>query len=221
MTLTEVSRAGRRTAAVTALLCACAVLATGCGTRQANGTAAAVPSAVPATGLCEPLDLTSDVEGPVHPPTDEESGSPQPPTEEETGPPQPPTEEQTGPPQPPTDEETGVPGPPTDGDATPGAAVPCGAAGWYDMTREFRTYQAGHPTAGDPSVVIRQVRVRKVQDAGEALVVFATDSVGKGRGEDARALAQGFAAWRRQVYGDRGTVQLSTADGAVAATVAW
>ncbi|MFK0256282.1 hypothetical protein [Streptomyces sp. NPDC090445] len=222
MTMTEISRAGRRATAAAVLLCACAMLAAGCGTRPANGAAAAVPSGVPATGLCEPLDLTSDVAGPVYPPTDEETGQPQPqpPTEQETGPPQPTTEEQTGPPQPPTDDRTGVPEPPTDGDATPGA-VPCGNAGWYDMTREFKAYQTGHRTADDPSVVVGQVRVRRVRDTGEALVVFATDSVGKGRGDDARALAQVFAAWRRQVYGDQGTVQLRTADGGFAANVAW
>ncbi|MET9885412.1 hypothetical protein ABZZ20_20205, partial [Streptomyces sp. NPDC006430] len=124
---------------------------------------------------------------------------------------------------PPTDQDSGVPNPPTDGDVTNGAG-PCGGAGWFDMTRDFNAAYAGKRTSSDkflPEQVVEEARVRKGRDAGEALLTFTTRSVGKGVGEDGRRLAQGFVAWRQQVYGDHGTVSVRTPDGQVVATAPW
>ncbi|MEU7554338.1 hypothetical protein AB0B01_18705 [Streptomyces sp. NPDC044571] len=215
----------------------CAVLAA-CGTRHA-GEAAAPPSPVPAHETCGlDRDLTTDDDGAgagnagpptdeetgyAGPPTDEETGYAGPPTDEETGYAGPPTDEETGYAGPPTDEETGYAGPPTDPDVTNGAG-PCGGAGWFDMTRDFNAYYAEHRTAEDrflPAQPVRQAKVRTAGGAGEAVLTFATRSVGKGVGEDARRLARVFTAWRQQVYGDKGTVSVRTTGGEVITTAPW
>ncbi|MER6449315.1 hypothetical protein, partial [Streptomyces venezuelae] len=105
-------------------------------------------------------------------------------------------------------------GPPTDGAMTDGGG-PCGPADWFDMTRDFTAYYEKH-TADDGyegSEVLQEVRVRKVRTVGEARITFTTREVGKGRGDDARAIAKVFAAWRHEVYGDTGTVTLQTPTG--------
>ncbi|WP_327280148.1 MULTISPECIES: hypothetical protein [unclassified Streptomyces] len=221
-----------RRAAVAGLLCA--VLAA-CGTRHA-GEAAAPPAPVKET--CGLDRTTGGGTGLPDPPTEEQGGANAgPPTDEETGgyagPPTdqetggyagPPTDEETGGyAGPPTDQDTGAPDPPTDGDITNGAG-PCGGAGWFDMTRDFNAYYARQRTDSDqflPEQAVREARVRKGRDAGEALVTFTTRSVGKGLGEDARRVAQVFVAWRQQVYGDRGTVSVRTPEGEVVASAAW
>ncbi len=199
----------------------CALLAA-CGTRHAGEPTAAPPS--PAQETCG-LDLTTDqaAGGNAGPPTDQETGYAGPPTDGETGYAGPPTDGDTGLPDPPTDEGTGAAGPPTDGEVTNGAG-PCGGAGWFDLTRDFNTYYAAHRTGADslmPTRPVQEARVRKARDAGEALVTFTTDSVGKGEGEDGRRVAQVFAAWRKEVYGDTGTVVVRTSRGDVVATTPW
>lgn len=205
----------------------CAVLA-GCGTTRAGQAAppAGVPTLAPAD--CD-VDVTTDEDpgGYAGPPTDEDTGAPAgPPTGEETasyaGPPTdedtgayagPPTDEDTGAPAgPPTDQETGAyAGPPTDGEMANGGG-PCGPADWFDMTRDFKAYHRGHRAARDEDVSVTQTRVRKVRSVGEARITFSTRQVGKGAAEDARAIAAVFAQWRREVYGDHGTLTLRTAE---------
>ncbi|THA86887.1 hypothetical protein [Streptomyces sp. A0592] len=211
MTKSAVSVTGR--VVVAGLLCA--VLA-GCGTTRAGQAAppAGVPTAAPAD--CD-LDVTTDEDpgGYAGPPTDEEvRGHAGPPTDEETGAyAGPPTDEDTGAPAgPPTDRETGSDaGPPTDGETANGGG-PCGPADWFDMTRDFRAYHQGHRAARDQDVSVRETRVRKVRSVGEARITFSTRQVGKGAAEDARAIAAVFTQWRREVYGDHGTLTLRTAE---------
>ncbi|KOU74103.1 hypothetical protein ADK93_20480 [Streptomyces sp. XY58] len=223
MTKTAVSVTGR--VVVAGLLCA--VLA-GCGTTRAGQAAprAGAPTLAPAD--CG-ADLTTDegAGGHAGPPTDEETGGyAGPPTDEETGgyagPPTdeetggyagPPTDEETGAHAgPPTDQESGAPaGPPTDGDMTNGGG-PCGPADWFDMTREFSAYHRGHRTERDEKVSVTETRVRKVRSVGEARITFSTWQVGKGAAEDARRIAEVFTSWRREVYGDHGTLTLRTAE---------
>ncbi|MFE2878980.1 hypothetical protein ACFXG6_04020 [Streptomyces roseus] len=240
MTRTAVAvRAGRAVGA--GLLCA--VLAA-CGTRHAGGEAAAPPvPAAPAKGTCGldratggagtgiPDPPTEEQTGSGHagPPTGEEtgSGSAGPPTDEETGGyAGPPTDEESGGyAGPPTDQESGSShaGPPTDGDITNGAG-PCGGAGWFDMTRDFNAYYAQRRTRADkllPEQAVKEARVRKGRDAGEAVVTFSTGSVGKGLWEDGRRVADVFVSWRREVYQDHGTVSVRTGAGEVIATATW
>ncbi|MEU6865452.1 hypothetical protein ABZ924_19650 [Streptomyces sp. NPDC046876] len=187
----------------------CGVLAA-CGTApRATGGPRTPP---PVENTCG-LDLTTDRSdgGNAGPPTEEETGSAGPPTEEQTGSADPPTDEETGPPDPPTDQDTGSPG-------------PCVAAGWYDMTREFNAYFAGHRTESDammPAGPAQEVRVRRAGGAGEARVTFRTRSVGKGEAEDGRRVAQVFAEWRRAAYGDSGTVVVRSTEGREVATTPW
>ncbi|MFD5510870.1 hypothetical protein ACFWIB_24290 [Streptomyces sp. NPDC127051] len=238
MTRAAVSRAAVR-AGVVGLMCA--VLAA-CGTRHAGGEVAAPAApAAPVNETCG-LDRTAGGSGTgtPDPPTEEETGGGYagPPTDQETGsyagPPTdqetggyagPPTDEETGGyAGPPTDQETGGDaGPPTDGDITNGAG-PCGGAGWFDMTRDFNAYYAQRRTKADqflPERAVREARVRKGRDAGEAVVTFSTRSVGKGLWEDGRRVADTFVSWRRQVYQDHGTVSVRTGEGEVLATSSW
>ncbi|MFF8271640.1 hypothetical protein ACF059_30280 [Streptomyces sp. NPDC016562] len=224
MTLTAGSVTGR--AVVAGLLCA--VLA-GCGTTRAGQAAAPapVPTAAPTAAPAEcDLHLTADEDPGANagPPTDQDTGAPAgPPTDEDTGAPAgPPTDEDTGAPAgPPTDEDTGAPagpptdqdsgsyaGPPTDGEAHNGGG-PCGPADWFDMTKDFATYYAEHRRTSD-EMAVQQTYVRKVRTVGEAWITFTTRSVGKGAAEDARRIAEVFTAWRREVYGDKGTMVLRT-----------
>ncbi|MGW0749661.1 hypothetical protein [Streptomyces sp. NPDC002587] len=183
----------------------CAVLA-GCGTGRAGGRAAGpapVPSLTPQK--CA-LDVPTEEQtgGYAGPPTDQETGGyAGPPTDQETG----------GYAGPPTDEQTGAAAPSGDPEMTNGGG-PCGPADWFDMTRDFTAYWAGHRT-DDEDVVIKETRVRKVRTVGEARITFSTGSVGKGRGDDARQLAKVFADWRREVYGDSGDLVVRTGDGVV------
>ncbi|WP_445270697.1 hypothetical protein [Streptomyces sp. DSM 41634] len=215
----------------------CAVLA-GCGTTRAGQAAppGGVPTLAPAEcGLDVPTDggtggaagppTDQETGAPAGPPTDEDTGAPAgPPTDEDTGAPAgPPTDEDTGAPAgPPTDEDTGAPagpptdqetdgyvGPPTDGEMGNGGG-PCGPADWFDMTRDFNAYFDKRRTDQDSDVRVRETRVRKVRTVGEARITFTTREVGKGAAEDARRIAAVFTAWRRQVYGDTGTLTLRT-----------
>lgn len=216
--MTAVTVAGR--AVVTGLFC---VLLGACGTTVAGRTAAP-PSGVPASPTCTPNLPTEEDTGTPNLPTEEDTGTPDIPTEEDTGTPDIPTEEDTGAPVIPTEEDTGAPEPPTDGGLT-GSAAPCAVvAGWYDMTRDFNDYYAGHRTEADhfmPQGSVKEVRIRKTAKTGEAWVTFSTDSVGKGLGEDARRVAEVFGAWRHEVYGDKGTVGVQTEEGAEIVTTAW
>lgn len=193
----------------------CAVLAA-CGTKGAGQSAGPAPVAVPTPQKCA-LDVPTEEQtgGYAGPPTDQETGAyAGPPTDQETG----------GYAGPPTDQETGgYAGPPTDGEMGNGGG-PCGPADWFDMTRDFNAYFAEHRTSQDhfmPANAIKEVRVRKVREVGEAKISFVTGSVGKGRAEDARRLAEVFATWRHEVYGDKGTVQIRTPDDGVVVTENW
>ncbi|MFE6909850.1 hypothetical protein [Streptomyces erythrochromogenes] len=191
MTKNAVSVAGR--VVVAGLLCA--VLA-GCGTTRAGQAAPPAGVPVPAPADCG-TDVTTDAT------TDEDHGGyAGPPTDEETG----------APAGPPTDEETGgYAGPPTEPETADGGG-PCGPADWFDMTRDFEAYHQGHRADRDDDVSVTQTRVRKIHSIGEARITFATQEVGKGEAEDARAIAAEFTRWRREVYGDHGTLTLRTAD---------
>lgn len=239
MTTTAVSRTGRTALAGLAVLL-CAGL-TACGTvraGEAGGPGASV--AVPGPERCD-LDGASDTDGgaggpgaaPDIPTEEQTGGYAGPPTDEETGGyAGPPTDEESGGyAGPPTDEDTGTPDPPTDGASGPGAvtngAGPCGAAGWFDMRRDFVAHYAEHRTDEDqfiPADGIGEVRVRKVRGKGLAEVTFTTRAVGKGRGDDARRVVRVFAAWRHEVYGgrDAGTVTVRTREASpVTVTETW
>ncbi|MFF4328607.1 hypothetical protein ACFYZT_19085 [Streptomyces sp. NPDC001591] len=210
-----------------------------CGT-QPGGARTAPPAPLPPSTTCAPPTQGLP---PQQPPTeDEPPTTPQPPTEDEPpstlqsptedeppGAPQPPTEDEPpSTPQPPTeDAPPGTPQPPTDGESpsAPGRQ-PCPVVvdGWYDMTRDFDAYYARHRTGADtlmPPGSLKEVRVRKAGGTSEARVAFTTGSVGKGLGEDARRIAQVFADWRHEVYGDTGTVRVRTADGEERAALSW
>ncbi|MGR4878409.1 hypothetical protein ACIPUC_03100 [Streptomyces sp. LARHCF249] len=210
---------------VAVLLCAVLAACGSTGAGQAAGPAP-VPSLTPQK--CA-LDVPTEEQtgGYAGPPTDQETGGyAGPPTDQETGAyAGPPTDQETGGyAGPPTDQETGgYAGPPTDGEMGNGGG-PCGPADWFDMTRDFSAYYAKRRTSADhfmPADTIREVRVRKVREVGEAKISFVTGSVGKGRAEDARRLAGMFTRWRHEVYGDKGTVQIRTADGDLVVTENW
>ncbi|MER6215747.1 hypothetical protein ABT213_16985 [Streptomyces sp. NPDC001674] len=210
-----------------------------CGTQPGGArTAPAAPlppstTCAPPTQGLPPQQPPTEDEPPTtpQPPTeDEPPGTPLPPTEDEPpGTSQPPTEDEPpSTPQPPTeDEPPGTPQPPTDGQSPSGPGrQPCPVVvdGWYDMTRDFDAYYARHRTAADtlmPPGSLKEVRVRKTGGTSEARVAFTTGSVGKGLGEDARRIAQVFADWRHEVYGDTGTVRVRTADGEERAALSW
>ncbi|WP_328302888.1 hypothetical protein OG389_34220 [Streptomyces sp. NBC_00435] len=255
MTTNAVSRAGRTVlAGLTVLLCGALAA---CGTVRAGEAAGpAAPTVSPGPEQCDLDGATGTGDGAggstgapdipteeqtggyAGPPTDEETGSyAGPPTDEETGSyAGPPTDEETGGyAGPPTDQDTGAPDPPTDGTAAPSSgpgvvtngAGPCGAAGWFDMRRDFVAYYAKHRTGEDqgiPADGVGEVRVRKVRGTCLAEVTFATHAVGKGRGDDARRVVRVFAAWRNEVYGDTdaGTVTVRTReDSPVVVTGTW
>ncbi|RSS79146.1 hypothetical protein [Streptomyces sp. WAC06614] len=216
-------RPGRPSAGRTLVALAAAVLCFGasaaCGTHRTDQGAPPAPS-VPASPTCRPELPTSEETGPGTPqiPTEEDTGTggPQIPTEEDTGSgaPQIPTEEDTGLPHLPTDggAATGLPDGPTDG-GPPACAV---VAGWYDMTRDFNGWYAGHRTEEDRFVApggVREVRVRGTGQGAEAWVVVVTDAPGKSQGDDAERIAELFGQWRREVYGDHGTVGARTESG--------
>ncbi|MFD0120628.1 hypothetical protein [Streptomyces virginiae] len=226
MTKTAVSVTGRLV--VAGLLCAALAA---CGTTRAGEVAAPADVRTLASAECD-LDVPTEEEtdGYAGPPTDQETGGyAGPPTDQETGGyAGPPTDQETGgyagPPTdqetggyagPPTDQETGADaGPPTDGEMGNGGG-PCGPADWFDMTRDFTAYHHKHEADDGyvDSVVIKEVRVRKVRTVGEARITFTTREVGKGRGDAARSIAAVFAAWRHELYGDTGTVTLQTSTG--------
>ncbi|MCX4782177.1 hypothetical protein [Streptomyces sp. NBC_01264] len=224
MTTTAVSRTGR-TALAGLVVLLCAGLAA-CGTVRAGEAARlATPVAVPGPERCD-LDGTTGTDAgaggataaPDVPTEERTGGYAGPPTDEGTGGyAGPPTDEESGGPAgPPTDEDTGAPDPPTDGTSGPGAATngagPCGAAGWFDMKRDFVAYYAEHRTDEDtfvPADGIGEVRVRRVRGSGIAEVTFTTRAVGKGRGDDARRVVRVFAAWRHEVYGGTDAVTVT------------
>ncbi|MFF1778309.1 hypothetical protein [Streptomyces virginiae] len=214
MTKTAVSVTGRLV--VAGLLCAALAA---CGTTRAGEVAAPADVRTLASAECD-LDVPTEEEtgGYAGPPTDQETGGyAGPPTDQETGGyAGPPTDQETGGyAGPPTDQETGADaGPPTDGEMGNGGG-PCGPADWFDMTRDFTAYHHKHEADDGyvDSVVIKEVRVRKVRTVGEARITFTTREVGKGRGDAARSVAAVFAAWRHELYGDTGTVTLQTSTG--------
>ncbi|MEU5438517.1 hypothetical protein AB0G73_34980 [Streptomyces sp. NPDC020719] len=223
----------RSTGRLLAGLLACAALA-GCGTERADAgaTGAARPSPVRTTapptncGASGTTDETTDETtddgaGTPGPPTDEDTGTPGPPTDEDTGTPGPPTDQDTGTPGPPTDQDTGTPGPPTDGQVTDGAG-PCGEAGWFGMTKDFLAYYTAHATKADDGQLgsVTDVRVRIAGKADMAVAVVTTDF----RPEATYAadrVAEVFATWRTEVYGDHGTVSVVTREGGRLSTKDW
>ncbi|MEV6575408.1 hypothetical protein [Streptomyces sp. NPDC051577] len=178
------------------------------------------------------LDTTSDDPsgGYAGPPTDEQTGGyAGPPTDQEMGGyAGPPTDQETsGYAGPPTDQETatGGAGPPTDGEVGNGGG-PCGPADWFDMTRDFQAYLGEHLTKGDDGTVsqqsVRETRVRKVSAAGEARITFVSYFTDDALSRDAALrLGRLFIDWRREVYGDAGSVAVRTTEGTVLVTLTW
>ncbi|MGP9020223.1 hypothetical protein ACT1U9_17705 [Streptomyces sp. BR1] len=198
-----------RTGTALAALLACATLA-GCGTERSDAGAAPTPSPVQSSATPENCDTTDDG-----------AGTPGPPTDEDTGTPGPPTDEDTGTPGPPTDEDTGTPGPPTDGQVTDGAG-PCGEAGWYGMTKDFMTYYTAHATKADDGQLesVTDVRVRIAGKINMTVAEVTTDF----RPEATYAadrVAEVFATWRKEVYGDHGTVTVVTSERKPMSTKVW
>ncbi|WP_438293250.1 hypothetical protein [Streptomyces sp. HUAS TT7] len=196
-----------------ALLCAAV---TACGTARPGDPEAVAPAAQPSTPSAPSAnpcgDETTDTteEGP--------STGAGPATEDEAGTPGPPTDQDTGTPGPPTDADPGTPGPPTDG-----TAAPCLPAGWFDMTRDFIDYYSQHLTKADdgmwPSVVA--VRIRK-QGAAEEAVVTVNFSPPPGADDwEGRRVAEVFANWRHEAYGDKGRLSVETRSRRVITDATW
>ncbi|WP_329399828.1 hypothetical protein [Streptomyces melanogenes] len=176
-----------------------------------------------APGIDETTDETS---GPgVDETTDDGAGSSEPPTDEIT-------DEGSGSAEPPTDEDTGTPGPPTDettdddaGDAGPpteGTAPPCLPAGWFDMTQEFTDYYAKHLTKADDGMWPFLVAARLRQE-GESVKALVTVNFIPSGGSDyeGRRIAEVFAAWRHEAYGDKGKLRIETRSGGEVVEQAW
>ncbi|MEU4349133.1 hypothetical protein [Streptomyces sp. NPDC023838] len=225
--------------AVTVAGLLCAALA-GCGTESA-GRPASPPSSpslaaekVPCPpdetteqGAGGPDETTQDASGGgVDETTDDPAGSSQPPTDDDpAGSSQPPTDDDpAGSSQPPTDEDTGTPGPPTDettdddagdpGPPTEGTAPPCLPAGWFDMTQDFADYYAKHLTKADDGMWPFLVAARLKQEGDSVRALVTVNFIPSG-GDDfsGRRIAEVFAAWRREAYGDRGELRIETRSG--------
>ncbi|MFF1480228.1 hypothetical protein ACFVYD_22185 [Streptomyces sp. NPDC058301] len=226
----------RDAVAVAGLLCAALA---GCGTESAGRPASSPssPSLAAEKVPCPPDETTEqgaggpdettedasggDVDettedasgGDVDETTDDPAGSSQPPTDEDTGSPGPPTDEDTGSPGPPTDETTdddaGDPGPPTEG-----TAPPCLPAGWFDMTQDFADYYAKHLTKADDGMWPFLVAARLKQEGDSVRARVTVNFIPSG-GDDysGRRIAEVFAAWRREAYGDRGELRIETRSG--------
>ncbi|MET9609337.1 hypothetical protein ABZZ17_30460 [Streptomyces sp. NPDC006512] len=214
---------------VVGLLCA---LMAGCGSTAPGGAAGPGPaSSLAPTADCG-LDTTTDDQsgGDAGPPTDQDTadGHAGPPTDEETGGHAgPPTDQETGGHAgPPTDQETsGGAGPPTDGEIGNGGG-PCGPADWFEMTRDFQAYLVQHLTKADDGTVshrsVRETRVRKAGAVGEARITFYSDFTDDALSHGAALRLAGlFADWRREVYGDTGSVSVRTTEGTVLVTLPW
>ncbi|WP_406343970.1 hypothetical protein [Streptomyces sp. NBC_00648] len=216
-----------RNVAVAGLLCA--VLA-GCGTEKAGSTAGegrpSSPTSLAAEKQpCPPDETTQDGSSGVDETTDDGAGSSEPPTDETTdegsGSAEPPTDEDTGTPGPPTDETTdddaGDPGPPTEG-----TAPPCLPAGWFDMTQEFTDYYAKHLTKADDGMWPFLVAARLRQE-GESVRALVTVNFIPSGGSDyeGRRIAEVFAAWRHEAYGDKGKLRIETRSGGEVVEQPW
>ncbi|MEU1076893.1 MULTISPECIES: hypothetical protein [unclassified Streptomyces] len=142
--------------------------------------------------------------------TDETSGSAEPPTDEDTGAPEPPTDETT-------DDDAGDAGPPTEG-----TAPPCLPAGWFDMTQEFTDYYAQHLTKADDGMwpFLVAARLRQEGDSVKALVTV--NFIPSGADDfEGRRIAEVFAAWRHEAYGDKGKLRIETRSGGRVAEQSW
>ncbi|MEU9197601.1 hypothetical protein [Streptomyces hundungensis] len=232
---------------VTALLCAAA---TACGTARPGDPVAAAPAASSATAAAAcgegmgrdgttgdgatrdgaTRDAPGDAGG-AGPATEDETGTPGPPTDAEAGTPGPPTDADPGAPGPPTDADPGTPGPPTDADpGAPGAptdadggATACLPAGWFDMTRDFVDYYAGHRTKADdgmwPSVVA--VRVHKAGGSERAVVTVNFAPPAGSSDWEGRRVAEVFADWRHDTYDDKGALRVETRGGVLITAASW
>ncbi|MFD9790486.1 hypothetical protein ACFWXK_05985 [Streptomyces sp. NPDC059070] len=213
----------------------CAVLA-GCGTERAgtpstDARPAAAKSGATGAVPCPPDETTEHGTGAGRPPvdetTDEDPGAG--PGTDET------TDEDPGPGTDETSDETsdattggsgsavdettddaGDPGPPTEG-----TGQPCLPAGWFDMTDEFVAYYSRHLTKADDGIwpAVAAARLRQNGDRVQALVTV-TFIPGASTWEGER-VAEVFAAWRREAYGDRGTVRVETRSGGFVTERPW
>lgn len=159
-------------------------------------------------------ETTDDGPGTAEPPTDEitdeGSGSAEPPTDEDTGAPGPPTDETT-------DDDAGDPGPPTEG-----TAPPCLPAGWFDMTQEFTDYYAKHLTKADDGMWPFLVAARLRQEGDSVKAVVTVNFIPSGGSDyEGRRIAEVFAAWRHETYGDKGKLRIETRSGGRVVEQSW
>ncbi|WP_190088146.1 hypothetical protein [Streptomyces melanogenes] len=220
-----------RNVAVAGLLCA--VLA-GCGTENAGSAAGeGRPSSAPSLAAekqpCPPDETTQDGSsgGGVDETSEEASAQASARATDET------TDETSGPgidettddgagsSEPPTDEITdddaGDAGPPTEG-----TAPPCLPAGWFDMTQEFTDYYAKHLTKADDGMWPFLVAARLKQE-GESVRALVTVNFIPSGGSDyeGRRIAEVFAAWRHEAYGDKGKLRIETRSGGEVVEQRW
>lgn len=194
---------------VAGLLC---VALAGCGTEKAPGAAgegrpSSSPSLAAAKQPCPPDETTDET-------TDDGAGSAEPPTDETTdkgsGSAEPPTGETT-------DDDAGDAGPPTEG-----TAPPCLPAGWFDMTQEFTDYYAKHLTKADDGMwpFLVAARLRQEGDSVKALVTV--NFIPSGADDyEGRRIAEVFAAWRHETYGDKGRLRIETRSGGRVVEQTW
>ncbi|MFE3325205.1 hypothetical protein [Streptomyces sp. NPDC059176] len=204
----------RRTVTAALTVAACAALAS-CGQEEV-AAAPPPPSAKPCSGTPEP-------------PTDEDTGELPDETSEEdstgtnTG-----TDETTDETSPDDgtdattddastglDETTDETSPGTGTDETTDEGCP---PGWYDLRRDFIAHLAGpaDPFDDDLPAHVERVRMRTSGSAGEARIDVAQGT----EDADVTRIAKAFAAWRREVYDDHGTVDVGfgAKDGPTVAT---
>ncbi|GAA0601105.1 hypothetical protein [Streptomyces crystallinus] len=220
---------------VAGLLC---VALAGCGTEKAPGAAgegrpSSSPSLAAAKQPCPPDETTEDtasgggvdetseeaspgtgVDETTDETTDDGAGSAEPPTDETTdkgsGSAEPPTGETT-------DDDAGDAGPPTEG-----TAPPCLPAGWFDMTQEFTDYYAKHLTKADDGMwpFLVAARLRQEGDSVKALVTV--NFIPSGADDyEGRRIAEVFAAWRHETYGDKGRLRIETRSGGRVVEQTW
>ncbi|MEU3504651.1 hypothetical protein ABZ726_29320, partial [Streptomyces hundungensis] len=116
--------------------------------------------------------------------------------------------------------DPGAPGAPTDAG---GGATACLPAGWFDMTRDFVDYYAGHRTKADdgmwPSVVA--VRVHKAGGSERAVVTVNFTPPAGSSDWEGRRVAEVFADWRHDTYDDKGALRVETRGGVLITEVSW
>ncbi|MFJ8945036.1 hypothetical protein ACIRG4_17690 [Streptomyces sp. NPDC102395] len=192
-----------RYAPVTALLACCCLPLTACGTeRPGTHTAATAGSgAAAATGGsgASAADGTSD---------DGEEELPDTTSDDQGTLPDTTTDDQGTLPDTTTDRDVDDP---PEGDTTDdGGEVPTsGPHRWYPMLREFRAYLTSGAAKADAAVAahVTSVHVRVPAGSARSVAVVRVD-YGVGEQKQADRTAEGFARWRRSLYGDHDHVEV-------------